>query len=69
MAEKKTYTVVETAKVLGITKDRAYKLIHSGVLRGFKCGRTLVSEYAINEFLQTYAGCDVSNPASIKQLK
>lgn len=69
MAEKKTYTVVETAKVLGITKDRAYKLIHSGVLKGFKCGRTLVSIYAINEFLLTYAGCDLTNPTNITQLQ
>jgi len=68
MEEKKTYTVVETAKVLGITKNRAYDLVNSGVLKSFKCGKRLVSIYAINEFLTNYAGFDLTNPQHITQL-
>lgn len=65
---KRTYTVVESAKILGITKNRAYQLVNSGVLKSIKCGKTLVSIYAIDEFLNNYAGFDLTNPHCITQL-
>lgn len=68
MEERKTYTVVESAKILGITKNRAYQLVNSGVLKSIKCGKTLISIYAINEFLTNYAGFDLTNPQHITQL-
>lgn len=68
MEERKTYTVVESAKILGITKNRAYQLVNSGVLKSIKCGKTLISIYAIDEFLKNYVGCDLTNPSCITQL-
>ena len=66
--KKLVYTVAETSEVLGITKERVYKLIHNGILKGFKCGRMSVSVFAIQDFLKNYEGVDISNPENIKQI-
>lgn len=65
---KLVYTVAEASELLGITKVRVYELIHSGILKGFKCGRMSVSLFAIQDFLKKYEGLDISNPKNITQL-
>lgn len=62
------YTVSEIAQILKVSKNTVYELIHSGVLRCFKLGITKITAKALNEFLETYDGYDLSDLTDIKLL-
>lgn len=62
------YTVEETAKILRTDKNFVYKLIKSGVLPVIKLKSYKVTARGIESFVSKYTGCDVSDPANIKQL-
>ena len=50
--ERKTYTVVEVAKILGIGRNTAYEVCRNGEIPTIKIGgRILVPRTAIDELL------------------
>ena len=50
--ERKTYTVVEVAKILGIGRNTAYEVCRNGEIPTIKIGgRILVPRKAIDELL------------------
>lgn len=62
------YTVSETAQILKVNKNTIYDLIHSGVLKCIKLGNNKITAKALNEFLETYDGYDLSDLTDIKLL-
>lgn len=52
-AEKKTYTVTEVAKVLGIGRNLAYQLVKTGEINSIRLGdkRIVVPKTAIEHLL------------------
>ena len=52
MSERLTYTVVEAAKAIGVSRGLAYELVRRGELRTVRVGhRILVPRDAVREFL------------------
>lgn len=52
IGEKKTYTVYEVMKILGIGRNAAYKLVNSGVFKTIRVGKTIrVSKKSFDEWL------------------
>lgn len=50
--DKMTVTVVEAAKILGISRNAAYSAVHSGELPSFRIGRRiLVSRLILDQIL------------------
>lgn len=45
-----------------------YRLIKLGLLPALKPGSIRVRKEALEEFLQRYEGCDLSDPLNIKEL-
>ncbi len=52
--EKMTYTVLETAKVLGVGKNRVYEGVMNGTLPGIRLGgRWIIPKHALHRMLET----------------
>lgn len=52
-------TVVETAKLLKVSRNYAYKLINCGLLPSIKLGSIKVYSETLNEFIRKYEGEDL----------
>ena len=63
------YTVKEVASIIKTNPSYVYKLINCGKLPVIKLGAYKVRQEALEEFLKTYEGMDVTNPENIKPLK
>lgn len=61
--------VSEVAKRLKVNKNTVYDLIKSGRLVGLKLGRMKVSTFELHDFMQRYAGKDVSDPRHVVDLQ
>lgn len=55
--EKKLFSVVETGKILGISRTKVYELIKAGYLRAIDIGGQKVSGAEIDAFIAKYTGC------------
>ena len=52
LAGKRTYTVEEIAKILGIGRTAAYSLVHSGVFKAVRIGSSIrVSKVSFDDWL------------------
>lgn len=52
LGEKRTYTVEEIAKILGIGRTAAYSLVHSGVFKMVRIGSSIrVSKVSFDDWL------------------
>ena len=52
LAGKRTYTVEEIAKILGIGRTAAYSLVHSGVFKMVRIGSSIrVSKASFDDWL------------------
>ena len=51
--ELKTYSVAETAALMGISKDKVYEFLRSGKLPHLKMGMTRIRHAAIVKFLDS----------------
>lgn len=50
--ERKTYTVAEAARVLGLGRNTTYELVHGGKLRAIWVGRRiLIPKQSVEAFL------------------
>ena len=56
--EKPTQSVPETAKILGISRSLAFKMVHSGEIKSLKLGekRRVVPTIAILRMIEQAAG-------------
>lgn len=63
------YTVPEVAAILKTNVDYVYKLQRAGLIKFLKVGRLKCRKQALEEFLEKYEGCDVTDPFNITKLK
>jgi len=61
-------TVREVSKVLKTNPEYVYRLIQSGKLKGIKLGSLKVRKEALEEFLVTYEGYDLTDPTEVVPL-
>lgn len=62
------FSVKETAKYLGISKNKVYDLIHSGLLPAIKIGGLKIRSTTLQNFLATYEGYDITDPDNIRKI-
>ena len=62
------FSVKETAKYLGISKNKVYDLIHSGLLPAIKIGGLKIRSTSLQNFLATYEGYDITDPENIRKI-
>lgn len=62
------YSVVDTAKLLKISKNKTYELVKAGLLPGIKLGGLKIRKSTIEKFLADYEGYDLTDLANIKKL-
>ena len=67
--EDMLYTVPEVAEILKTNVDFVYKLQRAGELRFMKIGRLKCRKSTLEEFLEKYDGCDISDPFNIQSLE
>jgi excisionase family DNA binding protein len=67
--EEMLYTVPEVAKILKCNVDFVYRLQKAGLLRFMKIGRLKCRKSTLEQFLEKYDGCDISDPFSVQELK
>lgn len=63
------FSVKETAKYLGISKNKVYDLIHSGLLPAIKIGGLKIRSTTLQNFLATYEGYDITDPENIRKIR
>ncbi len=61
-------TVADVAKILKCNKDYVHKLRNAGLLPFIKLGSLKCRPEALNEFLKTYEGMDLTDPFEVKEL-
>lgn len=66
--EDMLYTVPEVAKILKSNVDYVHKLRKAGVLPFLKLGQYKCRKVALENFLATYEGKDVTDPTNITEL-
>ena len=66
--EDMVYTVSEVADILKCNVNYVHKLRRSGVLPFLKLGQYKCRKIALEKFLATYEGKDLTNPEDIKEL-
>lgn len=66
--ERVIYTVREVSQLLRTNAAFIYKLVDTGFLPALKLGSIRVRKEALDEFLQKYEGCDLSDLDHIKPL-
>lgn len=67
--EDMLYTVPEVAQILKTNVDYVYKLNKAGLLKFMKLGRLKCRKKSLEEFLEKYDGCDVTDPMHITTLE
>ena len=67
--EDALYTVKEVAAILKTNTDYVYKLQSTGLLKFMKLGRLKCRKKSLEEFLEKYDGCDVTDPTHIIPLE
>lgn len=67
--EDALYTVPEVAAILKTNVEYVYKLQKSGLVRFIKVGRLKCRKKTLEDFLEKYEGCDISDPFNVKQIE
>ncbi len=66
---KKLFTVVETGKILGISRVKVYELIKHRLLKAMNLAGFKIAAVEIDRFIDTYNGKDLTNLDDITDLK
>lgn len=64
----KLFTVSEVSNILKVNADMVYALIHAGLLPALKLGNLKIREEALQNFLATYEGYDLTDPNNVVKL-
>lgn len=67
--EELLYTVPEVAAILKTNVDYVYKLQKAGLIRFMKIGRYKCRKSTLEEFLEKYDGCDISDPFNVQKIE
>lgn len=67
-SEALVLSVREVSQMLHTNPALVYRFVDLGLLPALKLGSIRVRRDALEEFLRTYEGCDLSNPEDIKPL-
>lgn len=67
--EDMLYTVPEVAAILKTNVDYVYKLQRAGLIRFMKIGRLKCRRTSLEQFLEKYDGCDISDPFNIQTME
>ena len=67
--EEMLYTVPEVAAILKTNVDYVYKLQRAGLIRFMKIGRLKCRKSTLEQFLEKYDGCDISDPFNIQTME
>jgi excisionase family DNA binding protein len=67
--EDMLYTVPEVASILKTNVDYVYKLQKAGLIRFIKVGRLKCRKTTLEQFLEKYDGCDISDPFNVQQMQ
>lgn len=67
--EEMLLTVPEVAEILKTNTDYVYKLQKAGIIRFMKIGRLKCRKSTLEQFLEKYDGCDISDPFNIQALQ
>jgi len=67
--EEMLYTVPEVAQILKTNVDQVYKLQRAGLLRFMKIGRLKCRKSTLEQFLEKYDGCDISDPFNVQKIE
>ena len=62
------YTVKEVAGILHTNPTYVYQLINAGLLPVLKLGSYKVRHEALMKFLESFEGCDLSDPTNVKRI-
>ena len=62
------YSVNDVVKLMKVGKNRIYDLIHAGLLPVLKIGGMKIRKKSLEDFLEQYEGCDLSDPYHVKQV-
>lgn len=62
-------TVKEVAKILQVNSDKTYELIRKGHLQALKLGRLKVPRWAVDEFIKSNIGKDLTDLNNIKDME
>ena len=66
---KKLYSVIETSKLLGVSKAKVYELITNGFLSALDLGGLKVSNASIDKFIDSYTGFSFKDMSNVCQLQ
>lgn len=66
---KKLYSVIETSKLLGVSKAKVYELIANGFLSALDLGGLKVSNASIDKFIDSYTGFSFKDMSNVCQLQ
>ncbi len=67
--EEMLYTVPEVAQILKTNVDQVYKMQKAGILRFMKIGRLKCRKSTLEQFLEKYDGCDISDPFNVQKIE
>ena len=67
--EEMLYTVPEVAAILKTNVDYVYKLQRAGLIRFMKIGRLKCRKSTLEQFLEKYDGCDISDPFNVQKIE
>lgn len=67
--EEMLYTVPEVAQILKTNVDQVYKMQRAGILRFMKIGRLKCRKSTLEQFLEKYDGCDISDPFNVQKIE
>lgn len=69
MSANKLHPITEVAKILGVSKNDAYDLVHHGHLQALKLGRLKVSTFELEDFMKRNAGKDFTDLGNVTELR
>ena len=67
--EDMLYTVPEVAAILKTNVDYVYKLQRAGLIRFMKIGRYKCRKSTLEQFLEKFDGCDISDPFNVQKIE
>jgi excisionase family DNA binding protein len=61
--------VPEVAAILKTNVDYVYKLQRAGLIRFMKIGRYKCRKSTLEQFLERFDGCDISDPFNVQKIE
>lgn len=65
---ERLYTVREVAEILKVNRNKAYDLVRKGFIKSLNLGSIRVRESALQNFLETYDGMDISDLENVRKI-